>query len=107
LSKEGTKFPSYKTAADFMKTSGGYTQDQIDRIYLYPDGKNHYQNHDENWKTNEYLPEGWKCKEGSGKVCIQTNTGVKLQSYRAASTVGQKEGGWVQFRFEGLTHHMS
>ena len=36
---------SYKTAADFVKSSGGYSRDQIGRLYLYPDGKNHYQNH--------------------------------------------------------------
>jgi len=106
MSKEGTMLTSYKTAAAFMKTSGSYSQDQIDRLYLYPEGKRILSNIlDENWKTNVYLPEGWKCKEkkaGSSYLYIQTEAGVRLCNYKGAAEFMEQNGEYSKRDVERL-----
>jgi len=77
----GLRLKCYRAAAEYMEDNSEYTKEDMEQIYLYPDGKNHAQHLplDEDWKTNEYLSAGWMCKdkkEGSSKIKILTNTAV-------------------------------
>merc|ERR1712204_121786 len=69
----GMKLSSYKSAVDYMEESSEFTKEDVEKLYLYPDGKNHSQD----WKTNEYLPEGWLCKERKDgtSIYIKDNNG--------------------------------
>jgi len=74
---------SYRSAAIYIEENSEYTQQDVDKIYNYPDGKDH--KHDEEWITNEYLPAGWMCKDRKHGLYLKTDTGVRLSSYRAAA----------------------
>ena len=82
---DNTRLQSYKAAAAFMEADSKYTKEDIEKMYLYPDGKNH--NAQVIWKTSQYLPEGWMCSDSntkSGNINVKADDNTKLQSYRAA-----------------------
>ena len=86
---DGKMLHSYHAAASHMKLSGKYSHEVINRIFFYPDGKNHKQAlSSATWKTNEYLPEGWKCKAVSEKFSnfnLLKRDGTRLTSYVGAA----------------------
>merc|ERR1712129_17779 len=41
MSGEGDRFQSYIKAVEFMKDSEAHSEEDIERFYCYPDGKNH------------------------------------------------------------------
>ena len=86
---DDSRFYSYLGAANYMKLSEGYSQENIDRMYLYPDGKSHRQiQRSEDWKASVYLPEGWMCKDvkaGSTNINVLTSDGINLTSYTSAA----------------------
>ena len=70
-----------------MKLDQTYSANDIERIYLYPNGKSHRTNTKE-WNTNIYLPKGWKCKDkrkGATNIILRAAEGITLTSSRAAS----------------------
>ena len=86
LTSEGLKLCSYKSIIEFMKSNPKYSDTNISNIYLYPDGKNHAPKHlAEEWKPNDYLPQGWLGKEK--RECtyfLKDENGTKFASYRSA-----------------------
>ena len=90
MNEEGVKFSSYKKASEFMKANEKYTAEDIEKLYLYPNGKKHVQfGVVEEWKTSEYLPQGWLCsavKEG-GHINIASSDTIreKFRSYKKAA----------------------
>ena len=90
MNEEGVKFGSYKKAAEFMKAAGKYTAEDIERLYLYPDGKKHVMlGVAEEWKTSEYLPQGWLCQVVKDGVHINIASSdtirEKFKSYKKAA----------------------
>ena len=90
MNDEGVRFGSYKKASEFMKASEKYTPEDIEKLYLYPDGKRHIQlGLVEEWKTSEYLPQGWLClavKDGSHINIASSDTiREKFRSYKKAA----------------------
>ena len=92
---EGTLLDSYTAAARYMEAKDEFTQENIDRLHLYPDGKHHkfvvrenVKNKKLSWKSNEYLPDGWMFKEKGGSSCdtFKTSDGTRLKSYMAAAS---------------------
>ena len=41
LTSDNTYLTSYTSAARYMEAKEKYTKESVDRLYLYPDGKNH------------------------------------------------------------------
>merc|ERR1712129_423825 len=82
----GLRFWSYRAAAVYMEETMEFTKEDIEKMYMYPDGKNHAAQtpSDEDWITNEFLPEGWMCKERKEgtNICVKTNNSVIFRSYR-------------------------
>ena len=69
-----------------MEENPKYTEEDIEKMYCYPDGKNHRQQTIQ-WKTNEYLPEGWMCSSSitlNANICVKADDNTKLTSYKAA-----------------------
>jgi len=85
--KNGVKINSYRGAVEHVEENSKYTKEDLEKLYLYPDGKNHAQNFPfgEDWKTSEYLPAGWTCRDRKSGLHLRTDTGVKLSSYRTAA----------------------
>ena len=53
----------------------------------------------EDWKTNEYLPERWMCKnkqDGSSDLKLRASDGKRLHSYVAASSYMELSGKYSQ-----------
>ena len=90
MNDDGVRFGSYKKASEFMKANEKYTAEDIEKLYQYPDGKKHVQlGVVEEWKTSEYLPQGWLClavKEG-GHIQIASSDTIreKFRSYKKAA----------------------
>ena len=63
LTPEGIKLRSYKAAFDLMAEGDDFSQEDIDRLALYPDGQQ-ARLRPEDWSASPYLPQGWRCKEG-------------------------------------------
>merc|ERR1712129_231894 len=105
-SKNGKRFNSYRTTIEYMKENSEFTNEDLDRVCLYPNGKNHIcKMNEEDWITNEYLPEGWTYmvkKEGSSNIKIQTETGFRLRSYKAAAEYMEKNSEYSKDDMEKL-----
>ena len=74
-----------------MEADPKYSKEDIERMWCYPDGKNHKRHAERanfqpiKWKTNEYLPEGWMCSSSNGgNICVKADDNTKLKSYKAA-----------------------
>ena len=90
MNEEGVRFGSYKKAFEFMKANEKYTAEDIEKLYLYPDGKKHIQlGAAEEWKSSEYLPQGWLClpaKDGAQINIASADTiREKFRSYKKAA----------------------
>ena len=86
--RNGTRFTTYTSAVEFMKLDQAYTSNDIEKLYLYPDGKKTHKTNTKEWLTNAYLPHGWKCKdkrEGATNIMLRSSEGTTLTSYRAAA----------------------
>merc|ERR1712129_512191 len=98
---DGKVLKSFKASARFMSSSNKYSQDDIERLQLYPIGERTVLKKNEgiklgdanqvqldSWKTNEFLPDGWMCKgvkDGSGNIRIKTNDGTIFKPYKSAA----------------------
>ena len=63
LTVDNVKIKSYKGAVDFMLEHDDYSQEDIDRVQMYPDGLRralHGQAASVEWSTSVYLPPGWR-----------------------------------------------
>ena len=89
-----TKLLSYKAAAAYMEADSRYTEDDIKKMYCYPDGKNRRQLSQnanfqgapkEEMKKSKYLPKGWLFRERKKGLDILTSDGTKLESYVAVN----------------------
>ena len=84
---DNTKLQSYKAAAAFMEADSKYTREDVEKLYQYPDGKNHKLQSKEDMQGSKYLPKGWLFrdrKKGKG-LDILTSDGTKLESYIAVN----------------------
>ena len=91
---DNTKLISYKAAAAFMESDPKYTEDDVEKMYCYPDGKNSRKNSQianfhgapkEEMKKSKYLPEGWLFRDKKRGLDILTSDGTKLESYIAVN----------------------
>ena len=78
---DNTKLQSYKAAATFIDADARYTKEDVERLYLYPDGKNHKLQSKEDMQRSKYLPEGWLFRDKKRGLDILTPDGTKLDSY--------------------------
>ena len=91
---DNTKLQSYKAAATYMETDSKYDEEDIEKMYCYPDGKSSRQlsqnsnyNPEKIWSTSKYLPEGWMCNDSStksGNICVKADDNTRLKSYKIA-----------------------
>jgi len=98
LAAEGFKFPSFRAAIEFMRSNSNYTESDILRFRLFPNGKhsskleNRFAGKevapdDPSWKNDDpTVPQGWKSRKMEGKdvTMLQTPSGVVYWSRRAA-----------------------
>ena len=87
---DNTKLISYKAAAAFMESDPKYTEDDVEKMYCYPDGKNSRKNSQianfqGEMKKSKYLPEGWLFRDKKRGLDILTSDGTKLESYIAVN----------------------
>ena len=80
-----------------MEAKEEYNKESIDRLYLYPDCKSHcgILSSLEDWKPNEYLPEGWMYKDKkdrSSHIILEDNDGRRFNSYLAAAKYMELSG---------------
>merc|ERR1719509_230284 len=93
VSTDGLRFYSYKKAAEHMKALE-YSEEDINKFFLYPDGKDLKQywkdrilkgendgGSEAEWEENEYLPAGWKCKTVSQGILVMSGEGDRFPSY--------------------------
>ena len=74
-----------------MRESENYSEEDIDRLKLYPDGeaakkvaKNNRREKVAKWERSEYLPQDWTCQKvrvGSNAVKIKTDCGQIFNSH--------------------------
>jgi len=112
LTSEGVKIISYKAAMHFMRTNAKYTEKDIQRIKLFPDGKfsNSHRGRevdripqtpkispdDPSWEENDQtIPKGWKSRKMEGRevTMLLTPSGAVYWSRRAALKDLLKNGG--------------
>ena len=97
--RNGTRFTTYTSAVQFMKLDKTYTSNDIEKLYLYPDGKKTHKTNTKEWLTNAYLPNGWKCKdkrEGATNIMLRSDEGTTLTSYRAAAAFMEQNAAYTK-----------
>ena len=106
-SDDGSNFCTYKAAAAYFKESNNFTKEDLARLFLYPDGivkkgnkkmkiRNTKLSHVA-WKTNKYLPEGWKCKPLSGSnIKLKSDDGSTFKTYKAAAAYFKESKNFTQ-----------
>ena len=99
-SLEGFKFSSYKTAAAFMKENEKYTDEDVKKLFLYPNGKSKKEKAEiAKWKKSQYLPEGWTCqkvKVDSDALSIKADCGKIFNNRFDASLFMSTNGKYTQ-----------
>ena len=80
---DDTKLKSYKAAAAYMEADSKYTKEDVEKLYQYPDGKNHKLQSKEEMQMSKYLPKGWLFRDKKKGLDILTSDGTKLESYIA------------------------
>ena len=111
LSSEGKSFISYKQAVIFMKSNEKYSMEDIEKFYLFPDGKSRSIRkverrvmNDESASSNEWIenddsvPKGWKSKLWLGsatKKCLLSPEGqifnTRIGAYKYLLKYGTEE----------------
>jgi hypothetical protein len=105
VTESGTKLKSRKAAAIYMEANANkYSKEDIKKVYLTPDGKNHriHTASENEWKANEYLPEGWKGKETKHGVGLMTQDGTRFTSYLVATEYMQFVGDYSQQQIDRI-----
>ena len=88
ITDDGKTFPSYVSAAEFMKSNKKYTEEDIRLMQKVMDdmGKKRNENN-ECWVEDKSLPAGWKIRVADGKIGKQfylSPSGVQFPCRRAA-----------------------
>ena len=106
-SETGKRFSYYSPAVAFMKEDPRYTEKDITRFYLYPDGINHKQQSDLSWSTSVYLPEGWACKplKKGWAILLKSCDDTKLKSYKTAAAHMEADSRYTKEDVERLYHY--
>ena len=101
----GTKYVSYRSAVEFMKSDHAYSQNDISMVYLYPDGKNHEGYHlSPEWQGSNFLPKGWLGRQNKphGADFLMSDDGTKFSSYLAATGYMKFVGSFTQEAIDGV-----
>ena len=81
----GKRFNYYKAAAAYMEEDSKYNKEDVEKLYQYPEGKNHQLQSKEEMQMSKYLPKGWLFREKKRGLDILTSDGTKLESYVAVN----------------------
>ena len=87
-SDDGIILETYSKAAAFVKANTKYSKSDIKQLYRYPSGKEKLPKAKtmvNEWKSNEYLPEGWLCKDRRKGILMKSDGGVILKTYTKAT----------------------
>jgi len=92
--KEGKVLTSFRSIESYLRTEENYTEEDLDRFYLFPDGivSNKKRGADPSWMKSEFLPEGWKYRDPLSKghsVNIMSTEGKIFLSFKSVSTFFQ------------------
>jgi len=86
-SREGKTFKSTKQVVSFLNTSEEYSNQDVERFSLFPDGVlNTYAKIDgREWLENDYLPDGWKFKKPRSRsnphyIWVKSREGILYKS---------------------------
>ena len=109
VSLEGQRYQSYKMAAAFMKADIKYTSFDIEKLFLYPDGRKHLQSSSKSigWVKSEYLPPGWRCKPGikGHSIMLKNPAGKRVDSYSKAFKMMAGDGSYTKEDVEKLSQY--
>jgi len=77
-SREGVFFKSSKQVINYLNSSTEYSEYDVQKFYLFPDGSNKKKtlSNVRGWMNNDFLPEGWKYKQpisSSTYICVKTS----------------------------------